>query len=233
MKRTALTMTALILMTGFVLAEEETGPTTITGEDELVKAKSKLWGEVFVQPDADISQYDKLYVWDPVFQFRNVDDSNVNQTTTGLMQGYPEHFAISEEGRAKFEEIVTGVVVDQLNRSKQFEIVDQIGPGTLIVRGLVLDIVSNVPPNVGRRANVHLSHMGEATFVFELIDAETGVIQARAGDRRYIQPPARMNQMNPAPTTSATVWSDVELWANDQALTLRKQLDKKAKKANK
>jgi hypothetical protein len=75
--------------------------------------------------------------------------------------------------------------------------------------------------------------MGEATFFFELIDAETGVIQARVGDRRAIQPPARMNQVNQAPTTEATVWNDVEIWARDQAMTLRRALDKAAKKAKK
>jgi hypothetical protein len=82
-------------------------------------------------------------------------------------------------------------------------------------------------------ADVHLAHMGEATFIFELIDAETGVIQARAGDRRYIQPPSQMNRVSRAPTTSATVQNFVEMWAKDQALTLRKALDKRAKKAKK
>ncbi len=95
-------------------------------------------------------------------------------------------------------------MVKELGRSKQFEIVDTVGPGTLLIRAAMLDIVSNVPPNVGRLANVHLSSMGEATFVFELIDAETGVIQARTADRRYIQPPSAMNTVSAAPTNSAT-----------------------------
>ena len=75
--------------------------------------------------------------------------------------------------------------------------------------------------------------MGEATFIFELIDAETGVIQARTGDRRTIQPPDRKPELHPVPAPEAPVWRDVELWANDQALTLRKALDKQAKKAKK
>jgi len=150
-----------------------------------------------------------------------------------MLRSYQDHFTISEEGRAKFETIVSEVVAKELSRSKQFDIVDEIGPQTLLVRGMILDIVSNVPPNVGRQANVHLSSMGEATFIFELIDAETGVIQARMGDRRYIQPPSRMNDLNTAPTNSATVWNDVEQWARDQARTLRKELDKTAKKAKK
>ncbi|MEE4271475.1 MAG: DUF3313 family protein [Thermoanaerobaculales bacterium] len=232
MQRTALVLTAIIVLASPAMAQEETAP-AITGADDLVKQKSRLWDEVWVRPGTDISAYDKLYIWQSVFQFRDVSDDNQNRTTTAMLRSNQDHFTISEEGRSTFEKIVSEVVAKELSRSKQFEIVDEIGPRTLLVRGMILDIVSNVPPNVGRQANVHLSSMGEATFIFELIDAETGVIQARAGDRRYIQPPSRMNEMNPAPTTSATVWNDVELWARDQAQTLRKELDKTAKKAKK
>lgn len=230
MKRIAIITAVIFLAAGIVAAQDEAKE--IKGSDELVKQKSKLWAEVWVHPDADISQYDKLYLWQSVFQFRDVDD-DTNRTTTAMMRGNQDYFAISDEGRTQFEKIVSETVVKELNRSKQFEIVDAVGPNTLIVRGLILDIVSSVPSNVGRTANVHLSNMGEATFFFELIDAETGVIQARAGDRRYIQPPSQMNQVSSAPTTRATVWNDVELWARDQAQTLRKALDKQAKKAGK
>lgn len=231
MKRVLILTAVAVLVGGIAMAQEETAAKQITGDEDLVKMKSKLWEEVWVHPDADISAYDNLYIWQTVFQFRDVGDDQTNRTTTAMMRGNQDHFTISEEGRAKFEEIVSETVQKELNRSKQFEIVDVVGPKTLLVRALILDIVSNVPPNVGRQANVHLSNMGEATFIFELIDAETGVIQARAGDRRYIQPPSRMNQLNSAPTTSATVWNDVEMWARDQAQTLRKLIDKKAKMA--
>ena len=231
MKQIAIITAVLFLAAGVVTAQDEA--TEITDAEELVKKKNKQWGEVWVHPDAEISGYHKLYLWQSVFQFRDLGDEQTNRTTTAMMKGYQDHFAMDEESKSKFETIVSDVVVKELNRSKQFEIVDTIGPSTLAVRGAILDIVSNVPPNVGRQANVHLSNVGEATFIFELIDAETGVIQARVGDRRFIQPPSRMNQVNQAPTTSATVWNDVEMWAQDQAMTLRKALDKAAKKANK
>ena len=233
MKITACLTALILLCTGVALAQEDQETIQITGEDELVKQKSKLWEEVWVHPDLNLAEYDNLYIWQTVFQFRDVSDEKQNRTTTAMMRGDQEHYTVSEESRAKFEEIVSDVVVEELNRSKQFEIVDVVGPRTMLVRALVLDIVSDVPSNVGRMADVHLSHMGEATFIFELVDAETGVIQARAGDRRYIQPPAMMNQVSRAPTTSATVQNFVEMWAKDQALTLRNALDKRAKKAKK
>ena len=233
MKQIAVFVAVMVLAAGVVGAQEQTTATEVTGADDLVKQKSKQWGGVWIHPDADISKFSKLYLWNAVFQFRDVSDHKTNQTTIAMSRGDQGYFAISEESREKFKKIVSEVVVKELDRSKQFEIVDVIGPGTLAVRGAVIDIVSNVPPNVGRQGNVHLAYMGEATFYFELIDAETGVIQARVGDRRYIQPPSGMNTVNTAPTNSATVWNDVDMWARDQAMTLRRALDKAAKKAKK
>jgi hypothetical protein len=233
MKNPLIYATALLIAASPALADEPAAPQEVTGADELVKQKSSQWAEVWVHPDADIARFDKLYFWQAVFQFRDVSDVDVNRTTTAMLRGDQGPFTISDESRTRFQEIVRDVMVKELGRSKQFEVVDQIGPGTLLVRAMVLDITSNVPPNVGRQGNVHFSAVGEATMVFEIIDAATGVIQARAGDRRLIQPPVRMNQVSSVPTTSATVWIDVELWAADQALTLRQALDRAAKKSKK
>lgn len=223
---------AVVVTAGLVSAQENADDKEVTGADDLVKKTSSQFQELWINPDAEISNYHKLYVWKPVFQFRDLGDQSANRTSIAMARNQG-HFAVPEEDQKKFEKLVTDVLLEGIERSKQFEIVDSIGSGTLIVRAEILDIVSNVPPNVGRLANVHLSSMGEATFVWELIDAETGVIQARSADRRYIQPPAAMNTVNAAPTNASTAWNYVELWANDQALTLRRVLDKAAKKAKK
>jgi uncharacterized protein DUF3313 len=233
MKRILILTVVAFLAAGVAFAQDDATSKEVTGSDDLVKQKSSQFQEVWVQPDADISKYSQLYLWNSIFQFRDVSDNKVNRTTTAMMRGDQGHFTVPEEEQEKFKKLVIDVVVKELGRSKQFDIVNTVGPGTLLIRAAVLDIVSNVPPNVGRSANVHLSSMGEATFVFELIDADTGVIQARTADRRYIQPPSGMNTVNAAPTNSATAWNYVDMWAQDQAMTLRRVLDKAAKKANK
>ena len=141
-------------------------------------------------------------------------------------------FVVREEDQERFKQVVSDAVVKELARSKMFEVTEEVGPDTLIVRGAVLDIVSNVPPNI-RTGNVYLAAVGQATFVFELIDSETGVIQARFAERRDIQDPNRINTVNTAPANAATVWADVERWARGEAQVLRKELDKAKKKADK
>jgi len=231
MKKIVSAGVAAIFIAGALCAQETAPVKEVIGEDELVQEKARGFKGVWIRPDADISKYSKFYLWNAIFQFRDVGEKNVNQTTIAMSRGDEGPFVISPDDQEKFKQVVSDAVVKELGRSKQFEVVDVIGPGTLLVRGAVIDIVSSVPPNVGRLTRVHLASVGEATFVFELIDAETGVIQARVGDRRTIQPPSRMNTVNVAPANSATVWSDVEQWARAQAQTLRKELDKAAKKA--
>jgi len=234
MKGRTISVVVLTLLVGGLISAQEKPPVTeVTGAEDLVQQKSKQFlGGVYIRPDADISKYDHLYLWDSVFQFREVEGAT-NRTTTMMMRGDQGPYVIDEESREKFKQVVRDAVVKELERSKQFDVVDVVGPRTLLVRGAVLDIVSFVPDNVGRFNDVHLASVGEATIIFELIDAETGVIQARAGDRRNIAPPIQMNEVSQAPATSATVWNDVEQWARDQASTLRRALDKAAKKAAK
>jgi hypothetical protein len=211
-----------------ILGAQEEPVKEVTGADDLVQEKGP-WEGTWIHPDADISKYDKLYMWNSVFQFREGGATSTG-TTMQMMRGDQSGpFAISEESKEKFKEVVSDAVVKELGRSKQFTVTDTVGPGTLLVRGAVLDITSNVPPNLSG-GGIHLSSVGEATIVFELIDAETGGIQARVAERRFIQPQQRMNQVNTAPVNANTVWADVERWARDEARILKKELDNAKKK---
>jgi hypothetical protein len=231
MKALALCLGAAISVTSLVHAQEATPGPAITGADELVQKKGAL-ASTWVRPDADISRYSKLYLWEPEFQFREGGATSAG-TTSELMRGDGGPYAVSAEDQERFKQQVTDVFVAELARGKLFEVVDIVGPETLIVRAGFLDIVSDVPPNVERYGNIHLASVGEATIVFELIDASTGVIQARAAERQQIQPEFRTRGVNPAPANSATVWSDVERWAREQAQDLRQALEKAKKQAEK
>jgi hypothetical protein len=231
MKHAAFLFAVAVMAGSFLHAQEPKPGTPVTGADELVQKKGAFEG-LWVRPGADMAKYRKLYLWEPEFQFREGGETSAG-TTTKMLQGDAGPFAIREEDRERFKQLVADTFVAELARSKLFEVVDSVGPDTLIVRTGFLDITSNVPPNVARYGDVYLASVGEATIVFELIDASTGVIQARAAERRLIQPEARMRGVNTVPANSATVWNDVERWARDQARALRQALEKAKKKAEK
>jgi len=231
MRNAALFVAAAISAASLLQAQEATPGPAITGADELVQRKGAL-ASTWVRPDADMSRYSKLFLWQPEFQFREGGEASAG-TTSELLRGDGGPYAIREEDRERFKQLVSDQFVAELARGKLFEVVDRVGPETLIVRAGFLDIISDVPPNVERYGNIHLASVGEATIVFELIDASTGVIQARAAERQQIQPEWRTRGVNPAPANSATVWSDVERWAREQAQDLRQALEKAKKKADK
>jgi len=224
-RRILLTLVAITFVAGLAYAQEKA---QVTGGDELVKAKSMFAG-TWVHPDADITKYDKLYLWNATFQFRDVDAPAGSGTTFGMMQSGTGAFPVPQESREKFKQVVTDTFVKELQRSKEFQVVQEVGPGTLLVRGGILDIISNVSKDILRRGNTHLTSVGEGTFVVELIDAETGVIQARLAERRKIQPPGASGI--PTAANRATVWADVDQWARAVAQDFRKALEKAKKKA--
>jgi pantothenate kinase-related protein Tda10 len=76
-----------------------------------------------------------------------------------------------------------------------------------------------------------MATFGEATFIVELLDAETGDVLAVASERRKIeQPGGRIDQFTMR-TTSATVYAQVRRWASQAASKLRSEIDKGMKKA--
>jgi len=228
-KKTVALLFCGVLLAGALYAQDQPVE-KVTGGDDLVQEKGP-WAGTWIHPDADISKYSKLYMWESLFKFREGGKTSAG-TTMELMRGNDSGpYAISDDSKEKFKKVVSEAVVKELGRSKEFTVTDKVGPGTLLVRGAVLDIVSNVPPNLSG-GGIHLASVGQATLVFELIDAESGVVQARVAERRNIQPQQRMNTVNSAPVNSATVWNDVEQWARDEARTLKKALDKAKKKAN-
>ena len=231
MKNAAYFLLAAVLVVGVAHGQEESAVPEITGADELVKEKGRFAG-TWILPDADITLYSKLYPWSSVFQFREGGKEKAG-TTIEASRGNQGRYAVTDESRAKFEEIVSDTFVKVLGRSKIFEVVDEVGPDTLIVRVAMLDIVSDVPPSRPGAQDTYLSAVGEATFLFELIDSETGVIQARVGERRRIQPRSRMQGVSSVPANSSTVWAEVKIWADQLAEDFRRALEKAHKKAMK
>lgn len=212
-------LAALLMISCTALAQEKQS-SAISGYDELEKGKSKF-SETWVHPEADFSQYSKIYVWDPVFEYRDVGPAQRSRRT--MVSSHRREFGISEKDREKIEQIVAEAFHKEMQKGKRFELVDTIGPDTLLLRAAILDIVSNVPPETVGRGDVYVSSVGQGTFVMELIDVETGVVQALVGERRTI---GGRGGMSSSPATSPTIIADIRRWATGAAKQLRTELDK-------
>jgi hypothetical protein len=188
----------------------------------LEKGKSGF-RETWVNPNTDWTKFDKLYLWDAEFQFRDVGPARRTRST--MLNTRQREFGISEEDRLKFEEVVSDIFVEEIQKARNFALVEEIGPNTLILRGGVLDIISNVPPDAVGIVDVYLASVGEATLFIELIDVTDGEVAAVVAERRAFQPPGGNIDLAMR-TTSVTAWAEVRRWARREAATLRRELEK-------
>lgn len=230
MRKTVLILAAMASMAawGAVAAAQQPPVGEVSGGKDLVKEKG-YFRETWVHPDADITRYDKLYLWQAMFQFRDVGETGrAGSSLSALRSEGP--YTVSEEARQKFKQIVLEALVKELERSKHFAVVDTVGPDTLILRAGVLDIISDVPPSA-RHVDAYLSSVGEGTFVIQMIDAKSGVVQATVGERRKIRSPAAGVDSVGTRATTASVWAEVEQWAQAVSADFRRELDKAKKKA--
>ena len=220
-------LSLLILGLAGTAGAQDTAPDAAQEEAEqryshLEKGKSGF-RETWVNPDIDWTRFDSLYLWSGEFQYRDVGPARRNRSS--LMNTRQREFGISEADRAKFEEVVSESFVQEIQKAKNFEIVDDPRTTSLIMRGALLDIISRVPPDTVGRSDIYLSSVGEATLVLELIDASTGEVAAVVAERRAFQSGTGQIDSFSMPTNNATIIADVRRWARRHASTLRRELE--------
>jgi Protein of unknown function (DUF3313) len=230
MKRTAILMCVLLGTVGFTQAQDHMGDevAAAVAEGALVEGKSKF-RDTWVNPAVDFTRYNKILAGDAVFEFRDVGPGEKYRSTMHSRNSRNE-FGILEQDQEKFKDVVSEAFLKELTKSKKYDIVEEAGPGTILLEGSVLDIVSNVPPELTGRSDVYLSTVGSATLVIELLDSETGQILAYVEERRKITPPGsgQIDRFS-MPTSSVSVWSDVGRWARSSASRLRSSMEKAQK----
>ena len=195
----------------------QTGPNAEVSFDGLVRIDHSRFANAWIDPDIDLTVYNKIIPGGAEFQFRNV------QKTTGTQRARSNEreFWISDENRQRLIDTVSEVFRDELSRSQNFTIADEPGPEALIIVGALHDIVSRVPPQQIGRGEIWLSSVGEATLIIELSDSLSGEVIYRAIDRRSAEAVGGQMVRGDTPQT----WAEVRRWARRWATRLREGLD--------
>ena len=192
----------------------------VEGATDLEKVERARFRETYVNTAVDFTTYSKLYLGDAYFDYRDVGPAR-RYRSMGRTSS-KSAFGITESDRKRFEDMVDKAFTNELSKAKRFEIVDTLGPGTIYMRGALVDIVSRVPPEFVGMSEVYLSSVGDATLVMELLDGQTGEVLARVAERGRIGSRSGFSGM---PANSVTINSDVKRWAAQAARKLRKELD--------
>ena len=194
------------------------GPNAETTFDGLVRIDNSAFRDAWIDPDVDMTVYDKIILGSAEFEFRAVKKT---PEATSLRRDNTREFYISDENREKLVETVTSVFADELGKSRHFTITKEPGPDTLIIVGVLHDIVSRVPPRLLGAGEIYLASVGEATLVLEVRDSLSGETIYRAVDRRAIERPGR----DAIEVSQVTTWAEVRRWARRWATRLRDGLD--------
>jgi hypothetical protein len=215
-------LAAPIATTGLA-AEESAGQEPSERYQELIQEKGEF-KQTLVAPGLDMSQYSKVYLWDATYEYRDVGPARRYRHT--FSTGRKQAFGMSEADRKWFEDIVAEAFDTEFAKGKNFEIVDEIGPGTLVLRGGLFDIISKVPPEFVGRSEIYLASVGAATLALELIDANTGEVVAVVAERRNMPTMNNRTGMAMVQANKATIRGDLIRWSKDLAKRLRNEMDK-------
>ena len=187
--------------------------------DGLYPVKNSRMDVAWARPDFDITPYSKIKLASVGIEYRPGGEEG----TTYYATSNADHFALTDEQKAGFEEAIREGFLRQLKMGENYELVDEAGPDVLLVIGGLLDVVSYVPPDLQSvgRSDVYLSRVGEATLVLEIRDSVSNTVVARAIDKRAAENAAQSLTVSNRVTNSAEVRRMADHWGR----ILREGLD--------
>jgi hypothetical protein len=195
----------------------ETGPDAEVTHDGLVRVQKSVVDAAWVKPTLDLTPYKKLMIVSQGVSFRKLEPVSDFQARN------ESQFPVKEENKERLSRELKTAFEAELAKLDRYEIVNQPGPDVLLLVGAVIDVVSNIPPDIDSarfgRGGVYLTSIGDATLVIELRDSESGEILARAADRRAAESPFAFEVNN------VTAWTEVRRMASYWASLLRRRLE--------
>jgi hypothetical protein len=136
-------------------------------------------------------------------------------------------YPVADEHRQDLAQTFGEIFREELGRNKHFTLTDQSGPGVLVVKPSLRDIVSHVPPEEPPgRSKIYVDSVGDVTLVVELVDPVTGTTLGSATDRRTAQPTGTtFGDFGAVRATPPSTTQEVRQLARRWATSLDKRLE--------
>jgi hypothetical protein len=197
----------------------QSGPDVELSFDGLTPVENTTMRKVWARPGAELDGFTKVMLEGAGIEFREVSGPE-SGSVSGYRRGSQTEFPLSEEDQQRLADTVKEAFTNALSESEKFELVDEPGPDVLLVRGALLDVVSNVPPDTVGRSRIFLSSVGEATLVLEVRNSQSKQIYVRTIDRRAAERAGMAVEAN-----SVSTWAEVRRLAARWAGQLQRGLE--------
>ena len=177
----ALVLAAAVMTGASVAAAEANAGTASADREALVKAQSRRFDALYLQPGADFRGYTKVMLDPTSVAFGKGWSADINQTRDLMRRTTPgEAEQIAEQASTGF----AGIFADAF-RNAGYEVVTAPGADVLRLSPRIVDLWITAPENLttSPRTRVYAAESGEATLVLQFHDSTTGALLGRAVDR--------------------------------------------------
>jgi hypothetical protein len=190
-------------------------------EDGLQLRKTLEYGAVYVKPGADFSKYKSIGLLECYVQFAKDWARSYNQQNEMNLEAQvtPEdETRIKNELSLEFNK----VFVTELGKNGDFQIVTSQGPGVLMLRPSLLNLIVTAPDvdTPGPSVNI-VASAGQMTLYLELWDGGTSTLLARVIDTEADESMGGMARQANSVTNKAAADEILKSWAD----RMRKALD--------
>lgn len=152
--------------------------------DGLRQVMWKPFKTSFVRPGARLQNYDQLIIEPVTLQYgKKPSPGRIAYNSIEPI------YALPDGALKSIKQIYAESFEIQLIRSGRFQQASAPGPGTLVIRGHILDLVITAPPMRDQPADGSfiVSDSGHMTLALDVVDAQTGETLLRVADRKQIR----------------------------------------------
>jgi len=209
-------LSAILLasLTAVASAESPSGIPETTIEGLKLVENPKQMAYVWAQPGADLSQYERVYIAEPLVAFKKNWQREQNRSRIKVSSSDMERIKNNVAGL--FIEVFT----EELGKGG-YTLTTERAEDVLLVRPAIIDLDVTAPDvRTGARSQSFTTSAGSMTLYVELVDSETGAMLAKALDRRADRDSGTM-QWQTGPANRAAALRIMRPWAE----ALREALD--------
>lgn len=176
-----LALCGVALLAGCIDAPRQVRDAEQLGADGLERVPSRRVGASFVRPGASLASYARVRISLDGIEYR----SPPKEVRTAPRVG-ADNYALSPRQEARLAREFHQAFERELIGDDLFAAADGPGPDVLDVRGRVIDLVVDVPPEVNAFDTQLARRAGEMTMVLDAVDSDSGQVLVRIADRRVI-----------------------------------------------
>ena len=185
-------------------SDSDVPQTTIEGLKLVENPKQMAY--VWAQPGADLSQYERVYIAEPLVAFKKNWQRDQNRG----------HIKVRSSDMERIKNNVAGLFIEVFTEELGkggYTLANELAEDVLLVRPAIIDLDVTAPDvRSTARSQSFATSAGSMTLYVELIDSETGDMLAKALDRRADRDTGTL-QWQTGPANRAAALRIIRPWA--------------------